>query len=223
MLTPSALIFDFDGTLIDTESVELASLQKMWRTYGRTLDPERWLGFLGLEAPDWVSELADELDDAADVAELRAALQADQIARTVRQPLRPGARDLIDLAVRHDIRLAISSNASKRRVEQVLSDKGLIDTFAVVVTREDVDQGKPAPDAYLKACSLLDVGPSTCIAFEDTEPGMVSALAAGLRCVAVPTSFTTTHDFSAANIVVTDLNKLSHSHLVKGLLRPVGL
>lgn len=219
--TPSALIFDFDGTLIDTESVELASLQTMWRAHDRTLDRERWFGFLGLEGPDWVSVLADELGDVADVVELRAALEADQRARTARQPLRPGARELIDLAGQHDIRLAISSNADKGRVNQVLADKGLSDRFDVVVTREDVDQGKPAPDAYLRACSLLNVGPSECIAFEDSEPGMISALAAGLRCVAVPTSFTATHDFSAAD-VVADLSEISHSDLVAGRLRSVG-
>lgn len=221
MRTPSALIFDFDGTLIDTESVELASLQSMWRTHGLTLDKERWFGFLGLEAPDWVSVLADELPDAADLVELRAALAADQRARSMRQPLRPGVRELFDLAVRHDIRLAISSNADRGRVNQVLTDKGLSDTFDVVVTREDVNQGKPAPDAYLRACSLLEAGPSECIAFEDSGPGMASAIAAGLRCVAVPTPFTTTHDFSAADIVVNDLSEISHSEIVEGRLRTV--
>jgi HAD superfamily hydrolase (TIGR01509 family) len=112
-------------------------------------------------------------------------------------PALPGARDLAGQLHDRGIPLAVASNSPRWLVEAALSSAGLEDLFAVVVTADDVDHGKPAPDLYLLACARLAADPARSVAFEDSPTGVASARAAGLFVVGVPSVPGTTLDAGA--------------------------
>ncbi|TMB57065.1 MAG: HAD family hydrolase [Chloroflexi bacterium] len=103
-------------------------------------------------------------------------------------------------------RLGLASNSSRRLVDTALRTAGLLGAFDAVVTSDDVDHAKPAPDLYLLACERLGVAPGEALALEDTQSGIAAAKAAGLTCIAVP-QFAET-DVSAADRVIDSLEEL---------------
>jgi beta-phosphoglucomutase-like phosphatase (HAD superfamily) len=179
-----AVIFDFNGTLSHDEPILLRIYQELFAEHGRPLT-----------ADDYFSELAGNTEEAiisgwleVDGAELDA-LVAERISRY------NAAADgsTITAELRHAVRyaaergpVAIVSGAFRAEIDPVLAAAGLTDVFAAVVTADDVEHGKPAPDGYLRALSLVgEFAPEEVVAFEDTEAGIASAKAAGLRCIAV--------------------------------------
>jgi HAD superfamily hydrolase (TIGR01509 family) len=181
-----ALLFDFDGVLADTENIHVAA----W---------ERTFADLGWEVPDEVCARAAEEDDRAFLASVFAARKVDRgdvsgwtlrkQALTIRMlrdspRLYPGVAALVQ-ALRGRVRLAVVTGTWRANVEAVLRAAGLEDAFELIVAKEDVTAAKPAPDAYLLALKRLKLKPSSAIALEDSPSGLASALAAGLRVVAV--------------------------------------
>ncbi len=179
-----AVIFDFNGTLSHDEPVLLGIYQALFAEQGRPLT-----------ANDYFSRLAGNTEEAiingwldVDGAELEA-LVAERISRyraAAGGSTVPAAiRDAVRYAAAR-VPVAIVSGAFRAEIEPVLVAAELAELFAAVVTADDVVNGKPAPDGYLRALSLLgDLPPAEVVAFEDTEAGVASAKAAGLRCIAV--------------------------------------
>ena len=179
-----AVIFDFNGTLSHDEPVLLRIYQELFAARGRPLT-----------ADDYFTQLAGNTEEAiisgwlgVDGAELEA-LVAERISRyratadgsTITAEMREAVRYAAGRGP-----IAIVSGAFRTEIEPVLAAAGLTELFATVVTADDVVHGKPAPDGYLRALSLLGDPPAAeVVAFEDTEAGIASAKAAGLRCVAV--------------------------------------
>ena len=118
---------------------------------------------------------------------------------------RPGAIELVD-RLRGRVPMALASNSSRQLVSTALSTAGLTDAFDAIVTADDVDAGKPAPDIYLLACERLGVRPEDSLALEDSPSGIAAAKAAGLACIAVP-QFAET-DVSEADRVIDSLEEL---------------
>ena len=179
-----AVIFDFNGTLSHDEPLLLRIYQELFAAHGRPLTAE-----------DYFSRLAGNTEEAiisgwldVDGATLDA-LVVERISRyivtadgsTVPAPIRDAVRYA---AARGPV--AIVSGAFRAEIEPVLAAAELTELINAVVTADDVVNGKPAPDGYLRALSLLgDLPPAEVVAFEDTEAGVASAKAAGLRCIAV--------------------------------------
>lgn len=124
-----------------------------------------------------------------------------------------GAAGLVAGLATQGARLAVASSSPRADVELSLETIGLRSFFGFVVTADDVARTKPAPDLYLQACSGINVPPARCIAFEDSGAGLTAAVAAGLRCFAVPHRFTRDHDFSAAEAVLNSLADISPKEL----------
>jgi beta-phosphoglucomutase len=181
-----ALILDFNGTLSHDEHLVLAIFQELFGELGRPLDAgtyERELA--GMSDPEIVwAWLGRDHPEAANVIAARdrryRALTAD--GSTITEASRAAVR----LAAEH-VPVAICSGAARTEIESTLAAAGIAGCIDLIVAAEDVPRGKPAPDGYLEAHRrlALRLPASDVLAFEDTEPGIVSALAAGLRCIAV--------------------------------------
>ena len=179
-----AVIFDFNGTLSHDEPVLLRIYQGLFAEHGRPL-----------AADEYFTQLAGNTEEAiisgwlgVDGAELEA-LVAERISRyratadgsTITAEMRKAVRYAAGRGP-----AAIVSGAFRTEIEPVLAAAELTELFTAVVTADDVVHGKPAPDGYLRALTLLgDLAAAEVIAFEDTEAGVASAKAAGLRCFAV--------------------------------------
>ena len=207
-----ALVFDLDGTIADTESVEYDAIRRVWADHGIDYPIERWSQVVGQAwSPSWVTELADEA--GADPAASRAAKRAyhdDLLAALV---LRPGVAALIAAAGDADIPMAIASNSDSAWVEGVLEQLGLLSHFLAVTTIDRVTQGKPHPEPILAACRRLGARPERSVAFEDSATGVAPAVAAGLYTVACPGPLTIGHDVGAADLVVTSLEAVTLASL----------
>ncbi|MEV8543761.1 HAD-IA family hydrolase [Streptomyces sp. NPDC051572] len=176
-----AVLFDMDGTLVDTERLWWEAVEQV---AGRTLtdaDQPEVLGRPVEHTADWLARAT-----GGSAADLAAALHREFAAR-VRTGIvpRPGALDLLDALARDGVPTALVT-ASPRAVADTVLDALGASRFAVSVTADDTGRTKPAPDPYLAACRALGVDPAACVAVEDTQTGVSSAEAAGCAVLAVP-------------------------------------
>ena len=182
-----ALIFDFDGLIVDTETPDFESWADLYRNHGRQLEHARWITGVGTHGGfDAAIELAAQLGGTPDANALREQFARSYGERLQRAELLPGVRDLLAAAKVAGIPAAVASSSNSAWVEGWLAHHSIRDQFACVRTRDDVAHVKPAPDLFLSAAACLDVTPSDCLVFEDSPNGMRAAAAAGMRCVAVP-------------------------------------
>ncbi len=191
-----ALIFDFDGLMVDTETPALQSWQEIYAEYGVTLNVHDWAATLGANAgfdahAHLVSLLRERDPLLAErvIAEREAILarrQARKDALSADQPLLPGVAELLAEACAASLPCAVASSSSRRWVEGWLRRLDVYHAFATVVTADDVVATKPAPDLFLTAAARLGLPPASCLVLEDSPNGIRAARAAGCPVVAIP-------------------------------------
>ncbi len=206
-----ALIFDFDGLMVDSETAVYEAWREVYRAHGAALTLEEWLRAVGYVAGfDPRRRLAEATGRAdLDWTVIDAALARRIGELMAGQGLLPGVRDLLRAGAAAGWRLGVASNSTADWVRPNLERLGLQDVFGTVCTRGGDARPKPAPDLYLAAVRHL-LGPDAdpaggSVAFEDSQPGVEAAAAAGLRVVAVPSALTRHQDLSAAHETVATL------------------
>jgi HAD superfamily hydrolase (TIGR01509 family) len=181
-----AVVFDLDGVLIDSEAAWDAARRALVAERGGTWREEATRAMMGMSAPEWSRYLVEELGVPVAPAEVDGAV-VDALLRGYagRLPLLPGAVEAVErMAAAAPLGLASSSN--RRVIDLVLAEMGVAGRFAATVSSEEVARGKPAPDVYTEAVRRLGAQARGCVAIEDSENGIRSAAAAGLRVIAVP-------------------------------------
>ena len=201
--TVRALVFDFDGLLMDTETTLWQSWQYEWRQHGLELDPA---GFFADHGGDVSDQRFGALAAAVGPGFDRAASQArrtayrEELHRTL--DLAPGIREWFARAAERGLRLAVASSSVREWVCGNLDRAGALDRIDVLACGDEVDAHKPDPAVYLLALRRLGLDPAHALAFEDTPHGVAAAHAAGLRCVAIPNAFTPVTRYGAAELVL---------------------
>jgi HAD superfamily hydrolase (TIGR01509 family) len=206
-VTTKALLFDFDGTLVDTESVDLRTWQEVFEAHGVSVPVDRFALRIGtLTGPDELDELDALLDVPSDRNAVTAARNGRELELLELEPLRPGVREYLDRARTLGLSVAIVSSASRSWIDDNLQRLGLVDGWAAVVCADgDTTRCKPSPALYVEALETLQVDASEAIAFEDSPNGIIAARAAGIFCVAFPNDVTSALDLSEADLLVESL------------------
>lgn len=188
----AAVLFDFDGLLVDTETPGFESWRTVYRRFGVELSRERWVEAIGTHDHfDPAAELAEQVDGEVDRRSVVAARRALHTALVEEQQLRPGAGRWVEAAAGAGFTLGIASSSSTGWVRGHLERLDLSERFPVVVGRDEVgDVSKPSPDVYREALSRLAVTAGRAVAIEDSRPGLQAARAAGLATIAVPNDLT---------------------------------
>ena len=213
-----ALIFDFDGLIVDTEKPGFDSWNELYADFGQKLTLDDWRGATGYVGGfDPGVHLEGLLGRKLDWENLVPRRDARNWELTIKQGVLPGIRELMLAAVSAGLPIGVASNSGFGWVNDGLERLGLRDLVSAVVTRDMVLNPKPAPDVYLKAAETLQVSPTCSIALEDSEPGCRAAKAAGMRAVAIPNQFSERQDLSVADLIVPSAKALSLERLV-GLL-----
>jgi HAD superfamily hydrolase (TIGR01509 family) len=214
---PAALVFDFDGLICDTESVEYEAVRRVWREHGADLALEAWLPSVGAVAPDWVAELEAEIGRRLDRDALVAARRAHGAELVAGLAMLPGVLALLDEARDKGVPCGLASNSPAVWVEGHVERLGLARYFDVAVTADRVSRPKPDPEPYLLAVDALGAAPADAVALEDSVIGVTSARQAGLFTVAVPGPMSAHHDLSGADLVVASLAEVTLEQLGAGL------
>ncbi len=185
-MSVAAVVFDLDGVLVDSEEAWDAARRVLVARRGGTWREEATRAMLGMSAPEWSRYVVEELGVPMAPEEVDQAVVDELLAGYGRRlPTLPGAREAVErIAAAYPLGLASSSN--RRVIDLVLAELGVAGRFGATVSSEEVGRGKPAPDVYLEAARRLGVDPRACVAIEDSENGIRSAHAAGMRVIAMP-------------------------------------
>ncbi|OLC27474.1 MAG: hypothetical protein AUG06_12130 [Actinobacteria bacterium 13_1_20CM_2_65_11] len=213
-----ALIFDFDGLILDTEGPIYVSWLEVYAAYGVALPFELWVKTVGSSNEAFHPQLYLE-------EQLGRKLPQEVIDRRVErrvelvleQPLLPGVAGLIDSARAAGMPIGVASSSSRDWVSGHLERLGIRDCFACLCGRDDVEHVKPEPDLYLAALNCLGVPAAEVVAIEDSPNGVIAAKRAGLRCVAVPNPLTAGLDLSGADVRLRSLADVTLSELLQQL------
>lgn len=207
-----ALLFDFDGIVVDTESPSLRAWQEVYEAHGRTLTLDEWASCLGtLGGFDPLAHLEGLLgrtfEDPAAVTR-RASERKHELVQA--EGLRPGIDAYLERAAELGLDVAIVSSDDTEWIEWNLGRVGRSDGWACFHCADgDVTRAKPDPCLYLEALESLGIDAHEAVVFEDTPNGIRAAKAAGLYCVAVPNAVTHTLDLSAADLRVESFEDMT--------------
>lgn len=182
-----AVIFDLDGVLADSEPVHLAAEQAMLAEHGHELSKAAKQRFVGLANAEIMQGLKDLFGIDATIDDLAEAKARHQRVLIADMDGFPATGELVRRLAGAGIPIAVASGSTPENIDASLEAVGLADCFTIRVSAEEVPRGKPAPDVFLEAARRLGVPPERCVVVEDAVPGLRAALAAGMRCVAIPT------------------------------------
>jgi HAD superfamily hydrolase (TIGR01509 family) len=222
-----ALIFDFDGLIMDTEGPVYQSWRELFLLYGYEMTLDDWQICIGSAegTATFFNNLGEKLDGSFDMqAEAPKRLQRE-LELVASQPILPGVMEYIQQAREMGLKLGIASSSSCKWVKGHLEQRGLHDRFDCVLGADDVKVTKPDPTLYLTALECLGVGPDQAIAFEDSPNGVLAAKRAGLYCVAVPNPLTRQLRIEQADLQLNSLRDLPLEQLlvrVEGVNQGIG-
>lgn len=180
-----AVIWDLDGTLVDTAELHFRAWCKLTEKYGLPFTRADFTGTFGWRNPEIIPHLF-QITDADGVEKLgdeKEAFYRSEAERGVE--LLPGARERIEEFARAGLLQAIGSSAPRVNIELILQMTGVSSYFSAIASMEDTQRGKPNPEVFLLAAKKLGVEPERCLVVEDAPVGVQAAKAAGMRCLAV--------------------------------------
>ena len=207
-----ALVFDFDGLILDTELPALRSWQEVFDEHGVSLAVEVFSKLVGtIGRPDILEHLEGLVGRSLEREVVQARRRARSLEMILLEQPRPGILRWLDQATQLGLALAVASSSPHDWIEEHLGRHGLRDRFSCIRGRDhpDVERPKPAPDVYLAAVAALGVAPSEALAIEDSGHGLAAAKAAGLKCLVVPNEVTRSLRFEQADLVIESLADLS--------------
>jgi HAD superfamily hydrolase (TIGR01509 family) len=214
----SAIVFDFDGLILDTEEPIYRSWLEVYQAHGEHLPFERWIQTVGSSnaAFDPRGHLEQRLgrELPADILKRRVERRTEMI---LAQPALPGVVDLVAAARSAGLKLGVASSSSHEWVSGHLSRMGMLHQFDCLRSRDDVAVVKPQPDLYLSVLACLNVPAADAVAIEDAPNGVTAAKTAGMWCVAVPNSITSGLDLSHADLVLPTLTGVTPASLAERL------
>ncbi len=219
-MTIKALIFDMDGTLVDSEKVH-------WQAWKETLAVheikvpayEDFKKYVGVSDEQMAQEFNAAASVELDPAQLVSGKCLNYLELVPEISLLPGVRKTLD-RWRGRYPLAIASSSPRSELVAILGYHGLEDRFDHVIGGDMVARKKPDPEIYQMVVGFLGLPPSACVAFEDSQSGVAAAKGAGLLTVAVPHAMSADHDFSAADLLLNTLSEFDEEALQQLDARP---
>jgi HAD superfamily hydrolase (TIGR01509 family) len=212
-----AVVFDFDGVIIDTETARYEVWMKLFEEYGQILPRDIWVKSIGRS--EYVINpyqlLKNMTGKDIDVDKLRVYEKQLEDEYIAKKPLNPGLIDRINEVKSAGGHLAIASSSSRMYVEKHLRNRDILRYFDLLVCRDDVNRHKPNPEPYRKAVESLGADVSYSFAVEDSPSGIESAVAAGLFCIALAGNMTRDMNLTRAHIIADSLKDITFKSLIE--------
>ncbi|MBM0067784.1 HAD family phosphatase [Bacillus gibsonii] len=210
-----AFIFDMDGVIIDSEphhvEVEIATAKR----YGATITEEDLAEYTGMVSLDMWERVKEKHGLTGEVRDIHDHAHTEKLKRLKESDLTPikGIPELMKKLSERNIPMAVASSSPRAYIEAVLQKFNIEDDFTSVISGEEVDQGKPAPDIYLETASVLGVDPKDCVVLEDSHNGARSAKAAGMTCIGYAAPDAGDQDLSMTDTVVQAIEEIDVDQL----------
>lgn len=211
-----AVVFDMDGVLIDSEYTFLESKTEILQEAGHPMDISYQYQFMGTTFDYMWRQMKEELGlplEIADYIQLMNDKRQQMMTRDGIRPIKGVVSFIQQLSQQTTLRLAVASSSPRMEILHAVEALGLSGCFQVLVSGEEVQHSKPAPDVFLEAAKRLAVNPVNCIAFEDTKNGSRSAAAAGMVCIGFENPDYPPQDLSSAQTVITDFSSIDETFL----------
>ncbi len=213
-----ALVFDFDGLILDTEEPVYRSWLEVYEAHGEELPFERWVQIVGSTTAGFHPQhhLEGRLGRSLpkEVLDRRIGRRTEMI---LAKEALPGVVRHIQEARAMGLRLGVASSSTNEWVKGHLARLGILESFDCIRCRDDVANAKPEPDLYLAVLECLGVRASEAIAIEDSPNGVLAAKRAGLRCVAIPNSITAQLDLGQADLLLGSLDEVTLVEMLESL------
>jgi HAD superfamily hydrolase (TIGR01509 family) len=211
-----AVIFDFDGLILDTEEPVYRSWLEVYEAHGEELPFERWVQIVGSTTTSFHPQhhLEERLGRTLpkEVLDRRIGRRTEMV---LAQKLLPGVVEHLEAAKSMGLKLGVASSSTRDWVRGHLARLGILDSFDCLRCRDDVANAKPDPDLYIAVLDCLGVLASESIAVEDSPNGVMAAKRAGLRCVAIPNSITARLDLGQADVLLGSLADITLADLLR--------
>jgi beta-phosphoglucomutase-like phosphatase (HAD superfamily) len=209
-----ALVFDFDGLIIDTEGPVYEAWAEVYRRHGQELSLDFWKTIVGRGSNffDPIAELEERLGRSLEADAIRADRRLRTVELVETLTILPGVLEWRAEAIALGVRLGVASSSGRGWVTGHLERLGLGE-WDCIRCLEDVEKPKPAADLYISVLECLGAAPEEAIAIEDSVHGVEAAKTAGLYCVAVPSALTVEHDFRRADLVLGSLSEVSFARV----------
>jgi HAD superfamily hydrolase (TIGR01509 family) len=196
-----AVIFDMDGTLIASTEADYLAWKRLFADHNIDLTYEKYFPLLGMRSAEVVKSQL-HLDGAAlDEALHQKLIYFEDILAAEGMQLIPGADVFLKSLKNYPVKIGLATSSRSMKMKMVMKVVGLFDYFDAIVTGEEVVEGKPFPDIFIKAAGKLNVAPQECLVIEDAVNGVLAAKNAHMKCIAI----TTTHDTQALQEAKADL------------------
>jgi len=211
-----AIVFDFDGLILDTEEPIYRSWLEVYEAHGQELPFERWVQIVGSSTIGFHPQhhLEERLGRPLpkEVLDRRIGRRTEMV---LANKLLPGVVEHLDAARASGLKVGVASSSTRDWVMGHLGRLGILDRFDCVRCRDDVAHVKPEPDLYLAVLECAGVAGSEAIAIEDSPNGVLAAKRAGMRCVAIPNSITARLDLGQADVVLGSLAEVTLAELLR--------
>lgn len=179
-----SVIFDMDGTLLDTQSICVPAWEYAGRMQGIKGVGDAITAVCGMNEVGWTAYLEQHFEELN--IDLFKKTMRDYIIENGKVTYKKGAEALISFLKENGIKLALASGSSHASIDHHLKEVGATDVFSVIVGGKDVENGKPAPDIFLLAAEKLGVDPKDCVVVEDSANGIRAGYKAGMKCIGIP-------------------------------------
>ena len=213
-----AVVFDLDGVLLDTEELWDEARRRFSEERGADWPEDAQRAMMGMSSPEW-SRYMHDVVGVPDSPEKVSAEVVKRLEALYREelPLVPGSLEAVERIATH-WPLGIASSSNRPLIDLFLELTGTSDLFRATVSSEEVSRGKPAPDVYLEAARRLRVAPTSTTAIEDSENGIRSAAAAGMRVIAIPNRvfLPSEEALSLTQVVLSSLDELTPDVVRRG-------
>jgi HAD superfamily hydrolase (TIGR01509 family) len=212
-----ALIFDMDGVLVDSEPIHEKAEMEVCREFGMEVSKSEWDCFRGKKLEDIFSYASKKYGNGNEPIEKMIERKIEiYLSHALRDmQLVPGAYEFLEeLKKNHKYRYALTTSGRKVQQDKILAKFNLTDFFQIMVTAEDVQNGKPHPEPYIITVQRLNEQPSECLVIEDSDNGILSAKAAGCLACGITTTFSQDRlKLSGADLIVKDFYNLAEALL----------
>jgi len=206
-----AVIFDMDGLMIDTEPIQSKGFKLLLEEYGKKpiCHKNGLIHSVGKTGSCAQLKIDYKINEDLDILKQKRQQYYQQVLKS--ETVKPmfGLSQLLRLLKKNNFKIAVGTLSFMEDINVIFPKLKILSYFDVFVTCEDVINGKPAPDIYLRAAEKLNLRPTECLVLEDSESGVSSGKSADMKVIAVPNKFTKDHDFSKADLIVNSLNDIN--------------